>query len=556
MADPEEISFTYLLQEDVENINAYKDDGYHPVKLDDEFCDGRYRVVHKLGFGTYSTVWMAKDRRQDKYVALKIISAKGSASSNESRVLRLLEHHRAAKPHSLGSNHVTHLLDEFEFDGPNGRHKCLVSDLAGYSIRLSKGRSIVWLFSLQVARAIAAQVIMGVHFLHSSGVVHGDLHIANIMLKVPNIDNLSIDDLYQQFGPPTKRVVEREDRAPLDATVPPYTVVPLNTARKCEDVNEPNIIITDFGEAYVAGAESRPFLNTPLHLWPPEALLHSGHIGMPADIWTLACTLVEIIGTKMLFEAFFCDEDDVMAEVVSALGKPPDSCWKAWNKRHEFFLEDGTWSIGPNKEHDGESIPLELRLDNRTRKYGEEFKQDEKNPLLQMLRGMLTYEPQDRWRIEDVVRLEWMKKYGTPAIEALANEAKCNQHLEDEAPPVPTENLVESCRNLFLSPKDSSENSQKAASNAPNPATTPSDSFGLAPSSVSPPQEKPESGDNHPTKPTEFSADAQASPETTQIPTCSSNPISGFFDGVSRIDNGLPLDQENASKPSADSSKG
>ncbi|KAL8724673.1 MAG: hypothetical protein Q9181_006723 [Wetmoreana brouardii] len=557
MAEPEDISFTYVLQDDVENINAYKADGYHPVKLDDEFCNGRYRVVHKLGFGSYSTVWMAKDRQQDKYVALKIISAQGSVSSNESRILRLLEQHRAAKPHSLGSNHVSHLLDEFDFDGPNGRHRCLVSDLAGYSVRHSKGCSIVWLFPLQAARAIAAQVIMGVHFLHSSGVVHGDLHTANIMLKVPNIENLSVNDLYQQFNPPIKQIVEREDGAPLDATVPPYAVVSLNTAQKCEDVTDPNTIITDFGEAYAAGAESRPFLNTPRHLVPPEALLHSGHIGMPADIWTLACTLVEIIGTKMLFEYyFFCDEDDVMAEIVSALGKPPDSCWKAWNKRHEFFLEDGTWSIGPERDHDGESIPLESRLDNRTRKYGEEFTQDEKDAFLQMLRGMLTYESQDRWRIEDVVRSMWMEKYGKPAVEALANEAKRNQSPEDETTQVPTENLAESCRDLSLSPKDSSDDFEKAASDAPNPATAPSDSFGPAPRSVSLPQENPESGDNHSGNPTEVAADAQESPESTQIPARSSSPISRFFDSVFRNGKKPSQDQENASKPSADPSKG
>ena len=45
---------------DVENPDRYRPGGYHPVHLGDVY-DGRYKVIHKLGFGTYSTVWLARD---------------------------------------------------------------------------------------------------------------------------------------------------------------------------------------------------------------------------------------------------------------------------------------------------------------------------------------------------------------------------------------------------------------------------------------------------------------------------------------------------------------
>jgi serine/threonine-protein kinase SRPK3 len=35
--------------------------GYHPVLLGDTFKDGRYKVLHKLGWGSFATVWAAKD---------------------------------------------------------------------------------------------------------------------------------------------------------------------------------------------------------------------------------------------------------------------------------------------------------------------------------------------------------------------------------------------------------------------------------------------------------------------------------------------------------------
>lgn len=48
---------------DAEPLNRYRVGGYHPISLGDSFKDGRYKVLHKLGWGGYSTVWAAKDSR-------------------------------------------------------------------------------------------------------------------------------------------------------------------------------------------------------------------------------------------------------------------------------------------------------------------------------------------------------------------------------------------------------------------------------------------------------------------------------------------------------------
>lgn len=48
---------------DAEPLHRYRVGGYHPIALGDLFKDGRYKVLHKLGWGGYSTVWAAKDLR-------------------------------------------------------------------------------------------------------------------------------------------------------------------------------------------------------------------------------------------------------------------------------------------------------------------------------------------------------------------------------------------------------------------------------------------------------------------------------------------------------------
>lgn len=43
-----------------ESLEEYKAGGYHPVKIGDQF-QSRYSIIGKLGWGMYSTVWLALD---------------------------------------------------------------------------------------------------------------------------------------------------------------------------------------------------------------------------------------------------------------------------------------------------------------------------------------------------------------------------------------------------------------------------------------------------------------------------------------------------------------
>ena len=54
-----------------ECLDLYEPGGYHPVMVND-LRHNRYRIVDKLGFGGYSTLWLAQDEREKGYVAVKI----------------------------------------------------------------------------------------------------------------------------------------------------------------------------------------------------------------------------------------------------------------------------------------------------------------------------------------------------------------------------------------------------------------------------------------------------------------------------------------------------
>lgn len=42
-------------------VEAYRPGWLHPVNLGDTFKGGQYRVIRKLGYGSFSTVWLARD---------------------------------------------------------------------------------------------------------------------------------------------------------------------------------------------------------------------------------------------------------------------------------------------------------------------------------------------------------------------------------------------------------------------------------------------------------------------------------------------------------------
>ena len=160
----------YIREVDLEEFEAYTDGGYHPIVIGDTFYNGRYEVVHKLGFGGYSTIWLARDKQSQRYVALKVLVASEFSKSTEVNILRLLC--RSDSGHQ-GRQFIPRLLDQFSIDGPNGHHVCLVQEPALCSIATSKDHSANLMFPVETARSIAAQLIMGLSYLHSRGVCHG-----------------------------------------------------------------------------------------------------------------------------------------------------------------------------------------------------------------------------------------------------------------------------------------------------------------------------------------------------------------------------------------------
>lgn len=171
----------YRLIEDVEDLDRYRVGGYHPLEIGDRLHCGRYQLVDKLGYGGYSTTWLARDLQNARYVAVKVIVSDASERNSEASLLHFLW----KSSYRPGKEILPHLIDEFWITGPNGKHRCIVTFPAQMSLFDAKEASTFGLFRPKVAQSIIAQLIRGVAFLHHENIVHGGKTLFEASMKFP-----------------------------------------------------------------------------------------------------------------------------------------------------------------------------------------------------------------------------------------------------------------------------------------------------------------------------------------------------------------------------------
>ncbi|GKZ37239.1 hypothetical protein AbraIFM66950_008696 [Aspergillus brasiliensis] len=429
----------YQLIENVEDLSLYCPGGYHPLQVGDELNEGRYRLVHKLGYGGYSTIWLARDLRMSKYVAVKVIIAFASGDTEEPDLLRNLR----ASSERPGGDIVRPLLDEFWVAGPNGRHKCLVTPPARMSLFEAKESSSIGLFQPKVAQSIIAQLIRGVAFLHSQKIVHGgmwflrtlscavwltpyqDIHLGNILVEFRKpIDTLSTPELYLRYGEPESEPVIRDDGKALSNSVPAKAFLELWCGIESNELplGEEKISLCDFGVSFNPYRTSQYSSETLVFLRPPETRFSDKPLSFSSDIWILACTIWEISGTRPLFEVFLPSNDWVTREQVEVFGILPSEWWKKWDKRSEWFNEEGELKLNRENMSKGTTRNAwEVRFNHsiqepRAKAGLETMTVEEKSAFEAMIWSMLRYEPEERATAEQLMQSEWMTGWGLPAL--------------------------------------------------------------------------------------------------------------------------------------------
>lgn len=255
-----------------------------------------------------------------------------------------------------------------------------------------------------------------------------DLHLGNVLVKLPtSLDELSVDQFYNEYGHPQTVRITRRDVQPLPPNIPEHAVLPLHLIIPAREfkLSDARILLGDFGEAF-SPLENRlgKDCHTPLPMQPPEVQHEpDSPISYPADIWALALSLWNIVSMKSIFSDFLTD-DELVAEHIDILGPLPTPWRQRWAAQEAERFDE----IGQRRNVNQRLWPsLDVAFEEGMQKYRRKlnagaFDDEEKEAFLSLMRQMLVYRPEERISAEEVLRSEWMVKWAMPAFERSLEE--------------------------------------------------------------------------------------------------------------------------------------
>eukprot|EP00931_Biecheleriopsis_adriatica_P086052 TRINITY_DN60789_c0_g1_i1.p1 TRINITY_DN60789_c0_g1~~TRINITY_DN60789_c0_g1_i1.p1 ORF type:complete len:601 (-),score=135.47 TRINITY_DN60789_c0_g1_i1:109-1911(-) len=188
-------------ESDDEGADGYRKGGYHVVSIG-EVYNGRYRVIAKLGWGHFSTVWLCTDLKDKRHVAMKVQKSAphySEAAEDEIDLLRaavkfgespqwqeaLQKDLRDLIPEVPFSG-VVMLCDSFKHEGPNGEHTCMVFETMGPNVLALIKRFNFKGVPLDTVRKVSAHTLIGLDYLHRvCGIIHTDLKPENVLVSCP-----------------------------------------------------------------------------------------------------------------------------------------------------------------------------------------------------------------------------------------------------------------------------------------------------------------------------------------------------------------------------------
>ncbi|XP_050973365.1 SRSF protein kinase 1a isoform X1 [Labeo rohita] len=191
--------------EEQEDPNDYCKGGYHHVKIGDLF-NGKYHVIRKLGWGHFSTVWLAWDIQGKRFVAMKVVKSAEHYTETALDEIKLLRSVRNTDPDDPNREMVVQLLDDFKISGVNGTHVCMVFEVLGHHLLKWIIKSNYQGLPLPCVKSIIRQVLQGLDYLHTKcQIIHTDIKPENILM---NVDELYVRRLaaeateWQKAGAP------------------------------------------------------------------------------------------------------------------------------------------------------------------------------------------------------------------------------------------------------------------------------------------------------------------------------------------------------------------
>ncbi|KAJ6676840.1 BINDING PROTEIN putative-RELATED [Salix viminalis] len=247
--------------------------GWVPLKAD------AFEKLEKIGQGTYSSVFRAREAETGRIVALKKVRFDNFEPESvrfmarEILILRRLDHPNIMKLDGLITSRLScsmYLVFEYMEHDITGLLSCP-------DVRFSEAQ----------IKCYMKQLISGLDHCHSKGVMHRDIKGSNLLVN-----------------------------------------------------NEGILKVGDFGLAnFCTFRHRQPLTSRVVTLWyrPPELLLGSTDYGASVDLWSVGCVFAELLLGKPILQGR--TEVEQLHKIFKLCGSPPDEYWKKSKLPHATLFK-------------------------------------------------------------------------------------------------------------------------------------------------------------------------------------------------------------------------
>ncbi|CAL9777900.1 unnamed protein product [Musa acuminata subsp. burmannicoides] len=342
-------------------------DGHYIFSIGENLTP-RYRILSKMGEGTFGQVLECWDLENQEPVAIKIV--RSLQKYRDAAMIEIDVLQRLAKADRSGTRCVQ-IRNWFDYRN----HICIVFEKLGPSLYDFLRKNSYRSFPIDLVRELGRQLLESVAFMHELQLIHTDLKPENILL---------VSSEYVK--------------------VPDYKVLSWSTKSGLFFKNLPKtsaIKLIDFGSTTFEHQDHSYVVST-RHYRAPEVILGLGW-NYPCDMWSVGCILVELCSGEALFQTHENLEHLAMMERV--LGPLPQHMVIRADRHAEKYFRQGRgvrldWPEGATSRESIRAVWKLPRLQNLVMQHVDHSAGD----LIDLLQGLLRYDPTERLKAQEALR--------------------------------------------------------------------------------------------------------------------------------------------------------